>query len=281
MPASIPNHEKRSRDQLEQQYRVERELGDRLRAANKSERRSLYTQVYDELFERVKHHPQLTRKVDDEGRRRRAEAQFRTLEPFLEPSSVFMEIGAGDCALSFEVARHVERVFAVDVSREITKSGEAPPNFDLIITDGCTIPVPPGSVDVAYSYQLMEHLHPDDATEQLTNVCAALRPGGVYMCVTPNRINGPWDISRYFADVANGVHLKEYTNGELATMFHAAGFSRVRSFVRAKGLNLMLPVGLMRGLEGALQVLPNPMRRRLTSLYPFKLLLGVYLLGWK
>jgi predicted SAM-dependent methyltransferase len=35
------------------------------------------------------------------------------------------------------------------------------------------------SVDLAYSNQLMEHLHPDDASEQLANVYRALKPGGV------------------------------------------------------------------------------------------------------
>jgi hypothetical protein len=64
---------------------------------------------------------------------------------------------------------------------------------------------------VAYSYQLMEHLHPGDALEQLVNIYQALKRDSVYCCVTPNRISGPHDISVYFDTVAQGLHLKEYS----------------------------------------------------------------------
>jgi SAM-dependent methyltransferase len=52
----------------------------------------------------------------------------------------------------------------------------------------------------------MEHLHPDDASEQLANVYRALKPGGVYCCVTPNRISGLHDIPVYFDTVSQGLH---------------------------------------------------------------------------
>jgi hypothetical protein len=43
-------------------YRIERELADRLRRASKSERRHLYTEVYNELFVSVPNHCQVTKK---------------------------------------------------------------------------------------------------------------------------------------------------------------------------------------------------------------------------
>ena len=75
--------------------------------------------------------------------------------------------------------------------------------------------MPAGSVDLAFSDQLMEHLHPDDAVEQLRNIHRALKPGGVYVCVTPNRLYGPSDISAFFDDEARGFHLKEYSLDEI------------------------------------------------------------------
>ena len=62
----------------------------------------------------------------------------------------------------------------------------------------------------------MEHLHPDDALEQLQNIYSALVPGGIYLCITPNRLSGPQDVSRDFDMVATGFHLKEYTISELS-----------------------------------------------------------------
>lgn len=106
----------------------------------------------------------------------------------------FLEVGPGDCALSLEVARFAKQVYAVDVSSEIVKGFICPPNFRLVISDGSRVPVSPGSVNVAYSNQLMEHLHPDDAWEQLNNIYRALVPGGIYVCMTSNRLNGPHDV---------------------------------------------------------------------------------------
>ena len=54
-------------------------------------------------------------------------------------------------------------VYAVEVSEEITGNLAFPRNVRLLLSDGTSIPVPDASVAVAYSNQLMEHLHPDDA----------------------------------------------------------------------------------------------------------------------
>ena len=90
------------------------------------------------------------------------------------------------------------------------------------------IPVPDGSVDVAYSNQLMEHLHPDDAQAQLADIHRALGPGGCYVCVTPRPAPpAPGDVSMYFDEVARGFHLREYTVGELRAMFRRVGFRRI------------------------------------------------------
>src|SRR5262249_53890709 len=137
--------------------------------------------------------------------------QLQFLRRFLKPSHHFLEIGAGDCALSLEVAKQVRRVCAVDVSSKLTESIPRPHNFELLLSDGCSVDVPDGAVDVAYSNQLMEHLHPEDAIRQLREVYRTVKPGGVYVCVTPNRVGGPYDISRHFDKVATGLHLKEYT----------------------------------------------------------------------
>ena len=130
---------------------------------------------------------------------------------------VYLEIGAGDCSLAFAVAGKVIHVYAIDVSDEISKQIETPANFESIISDGISISVPAGSIDFAYSNQLMEHLHPDDADSQLENAFTALRPGGAYLCITPKRLLAHPTYRLYF-DEPTGFHLKEYTNRELREM---------------------------------------------------------------
>ena len=49
---------------------------------------------------------------------------------------------------------------------------------ETVLSDGCSVPVPHDSVTLAYSFQVMEHIHPDDALEQLRNLFAVIAPGG-------------------------------------------------------------------------------------------------------
>lgn len=256
--------ESRSMERLHTHWEIERELADRLRNATREERTALYGDVYDELFRRVPDHPQVLGRANQDVRRAATARELSLVHRFLPRDGVFVEIGAGDCALSLSVAPHARRVCAVEVSREIAQVTAPPANFELVITDGRSIPVPPGSVDLAYSNQLMEHLHPDDAAEQLQNIVAALRPGGRYICLTPNRLLGPADISMYFEDeVASGFHLREYSNRELESLMRTAGFGSVDVLVTLGGRARAVPMPPMRVLESAFERLPRATRRRL------------------
>jgi len=140
--------------------------------------------------------------------------------------------------------------------------------------------VPPGSVTVAYSNQLMEHLHPDDAREQLRNIFEALAPGGRYVCLTPNRLNGPHDVSRHFDETATGFHLKEYTIGELRTLFKQAGFSTVDLYLGGKGFYRGFPLCLP-PLRRGLSNLPISLRKAIARSLPVRALLFGRLVGTK
>lgn len=271
----------RAPDQIREHYEIERRLAHRLRNSTREERKTLYTSLYDELFRSVPHHPQLTIKSSPEESAGKVAYEIKHLQPFLRDDTTFLEIGPGDCALSFEVARIVKTVYAIDVSEEITKNLSRPPNFKLILSDGANISVPAGSVDVAYSNQLMEHLHPDDALKQLHNIYDALASGGIYMCVTPNRLNGPHDVSMHFDTVATGFHLKEYTITELCHLFQTTGFSKVKIFVSLKNIRIFLPVLPVKICEKMLSVLPCSLRKSLASSRPVAKLLGIRLVGTK
>jgi SAM-dependent methyltransferase len=252
----------RSHERLRFHYEVERELADRLRNATREQRTTLYSEVYDELFRRVSDHPQLVGKSDPSVRAAWVQSEVALLRRYTPPRGAFLEIGAGDCALSFAMAAHAERVYAVDVSAEIARGDETPSNFELVLSDGREIPVPPASISLAYSNQLMEHLHPDDASEQLNNIAAALVPGGAYVCVTPNRLSGPHDISSLFDEVPRGFHLHEYTTGELRSLMLASGFRRVTTLARVKRFGVELSATPVIAVERALERLPPGGRRR-------------------
>ena len=206
---------------------------------------------------------------------------MRFLRPFLKAEATFLEIGAGDCALSFEVAKSVKAVYGLDVSEEISSTMKHPPNFQLILSDGANVPVPSG-VTVAYSNQVMEHLHPDDAFEQVQNIYNVLWPGGAYICITPNRLDGPHDISRHFDSVPTGFHLREYSASELNFIFRKVGFSKTRAYVGGKGIYIPFPLFIIRLLEYGLEALPYSVRKALMARFPLRqLLVPVRLVGLK
>lgn len=264
----ISSVKQRTTAQLQEHYLIEQQLASRLRQAPKAERRGLYNTVYDERIQRIPDHPLTIQATDRAVQLRAIIPQLRLLQPFIKPFSVFLEIGPGDCALAMKVAKRVKKVYAVDVSYSLLRDTVHPENFQLCLSDGIEIPVPSASVDVAYSNQMMEHLHPEDAQDQLLNIYTALAPGGKYICITPNRLSGPWDISRHFDETATGLHLKEYTITELAQIFRSAGFSKVHVFLSYMGYKLspMLPVFPITWLELGLERMPRGLRKKIAYL---------------
>ena len=264
---------------LRAHYELEKRLAAKLRSASREERRVLFSSAYEEVA-------RFLGSTTDSGelpesRRRRVGYQMRLVGRFLKPDSNFCEIGPGDCAMVIEVAQHVRHAYAVDIERAKSKCVQGPSNYSLAISDGTSVPLPPNSIDVVYSDQVMEHVHPDDAIDELKNIYAALKPGGVYICATPNRLSGPHDVSRYFDKVATGFHLKEYTVGELVSVFRKVGFARFRVYLGVRGRYIGIPVFPIRCLEGLLAVLPLQLRRPVARFAWITRLLGIQLVAWK
>ena len=273
----------RPEEQIREHYQIEVALADKLRQSSKEERLpgKLYTALYDDLYRRVPHHQQLTRKVSAEDIVKALKWQCGMVRRFLNKRTNFLEVGPGDCSLSFKVAPEVARVFAVDISSIVTDHSSVPGNFKLILSDGCDIPLPQNSIDVAYSNQLMEHLHPDDAREQLMNIYKVLKPGGRYVCITPNKINGPWDISYCYDEFARGFHLREYSMHELTQLFKEAGFRKLSAYAGARGYYIRFPIVLVIWLERWLSHMPFRFRSTLGRSLLYRSILGIRLVGVK
>ena len=266
--------------QIREHYEIEREIASRLRNSKSHERATLYTWAYDELFRRVPHHPMLEAR-DTEELTPAAYRELNILEKFINESSIYLEVGPGDCSFAIEVAGRVKKSYAVDVSTEITKELHAPDNFELLLSDGTSIPIPAGTADVIFSNQLMEHLHPDDAALQLENIFRALKQRGVYYCVTPNRLSGPHDVSRGFDNEATGLHLKEYTVTELDAMFRRAGFSRTKIYFGFGRYGMFVPAFPHKIVEWLLGFLSHRARKMLMFNRVSRILLGIRIIGRK
>ncbi len=277
----IPKDDNRTVEQIAKHYTLEKDLAAQLLHSQKEERQSLYTSLYNQLFQEITDHPQISRKMDAEASQIEVQRKMNLVKRYLQPDTVFLEVGPGDCQFSFSVAQQVKKVYAVDVSQEITKNVDVPPNFELIISNGCDVPAPHSSISVAYSNQLMEHLHPEDAYEQLKGLYDCLKPEGLYICITPNRLSGPHDVSKYFDPIATGFHLKEYTNQELYSLFSSVGFSKITTYAGGKGVYVKCPRILALLCESILSRLPFLLRHPIGNLLPIRAILGVILVAQK
>jgi SAM-dependent methyltransferase len=255
---------RQTQEELREHFEIERDLAAKLRSAPSREaRRRLYAEVYRERSERIIHHPLVQQASDPVARAAAVEPQVALLRPFLNPATCFCELGAGDGAVAREVARIAKVAIALDVTDVLALEGDRGLGFEFRVFDGFDLGLPDDSLDVAFSNDVVEHLHPEDMAEQATAVWRALRHGGVYVCVTPNRLSGPHDVSRHFGDAAVGFHLHEYTTTELAETFRRVGFRKVRIVltVGARRLSPLMPAGLARAPEATIRMLPGWFRR--------------------
>jgi hypothetical protein len=130
------------------------------------------------------------------------------LKRFFTPRTVFMEIGAGDCALALSAASYVERVYAVEVG-EFPGRARLPGNLRLLPAEG----IAQESVDIAYSARPALR-----GTAQLARIYRSLAPGGTFICAA-----------------------REYAPRALREVFLQAGFRSVRLYGAVGGRFVRLP----------------------------------------
>jgi len=272
----------RTKEEILSHYLVEKEIASRLRNAKSfNERKKIFFTMYDELFEKVPHHPRKTRKITPEINRKKIKLQIGFIKNLLNQETVFLEIGSGDGKLAIEVSQIVKNVYAFDISDSLIHREIFPSNMKYLVFDGINFPIDEKSIDVAYSYQLMEHLHPNDAVNQLINIFKKLKMGGKYVCITPNKLSGPHDISKYFDQEAQGFHLKEYSAKEIVTLFKKAGFRKIYIYVPLKGHKIRVPFFIFNLFENIIMLLPFRFRKIVSRTALISQFLGINIIGIK
>jgi SAM-dependent methyltransferase len=255
----------RTPEQLRRHYEVEHELAERLKQATREQRAGIYRTMYDELFARVPDHPRRVRRDTPEQKTAAVKRQMRLLRPVLTPGTVLVEFAPGDCGLAFAACKTAGKVYGIDISDQTGNAASRPANFELVVYDGYHLSLPDGLADVVFSYQMLEHIHPEDVVLHLETVLRLLRPGGVYVFSTPHRFSGPHDVSRHFTDTPTGFHLKEWTYRDMGQALRAAGFAGWHTFRAGRPRPSRLITGLTLALESCLGILPHRLRRRLSA----------------
>lgn len=259
----------RTPERIRHHFEVERELALQMRQSTRKERTELFKTLYTQLFERVPDHPRLTRRETPESSRLKVESQLRLLRPFLRKDTVFVEFAPGDCRLASAVAKEVRSVVGVDISDQRSEGEQFPANLELIVYDGYNLPIPDARADVMFSYQFLEHLHPEDVEAHFALARRLLKPGGVYIFDTPHRYSGPHDVSRHFGNTLQCFHFQEWTYREMRKLLVKTGFAKTCMY-RAGKPRLSKALNLANDLvETVWGLIPSRTRQRLSvRLFP-------------
>jgi SAM-dependent methyltransferase len=248
----------RSLDQIRNHYLVEKSIAQKLREGSREERKLLYARMYDDLFRQVPDHPRLTRREDEQQTLAANKLKLSLVRGFLDKSKVFIEFGSGDCRFAVDVASYAKFVFGVDISDQRSESLYVPSNFKLVLYNGYDLEeIEKNSIDIVFSFQLIEHFHPEDTKLHFKLVHGILKHGGKYIFCTPHVLTGPHDISMFFSDEPEGFHLREWSYIGIKQMLRELNYSQIHAYRNSRGVNFIMPYVLVAMCEKLLSLFPK------------------------
>jgi arsenite methyltransferase len=129
------------------------------------------------------HHPpqdatEYARLLNDPGREDWQKPHDVVMSLHLKPSDAVADIGAGTGYFAQRFARHVAKVYAVDIDKKLLEMAakDAPPNLQTILATPDDPKLPPASVDVIFFCDVLHHIENRPAYYQKLKL--ALKPGG-------------------------------------------------------------------------------------------------------
>jgi len=123
-----------------------------------------------------------------------------------------IDVGCGEGYGPAMLADVADEVLGVDIAPEVVEHASATypaANLSFRVMDVGALQIEDCSFDLAVSFQVVEHLV--DVSGYFDELSRVLRPGGVAMITTPNRLT----ISPGRDEPINPFHLREYTPDEL------------------------------------------------------------------
>jgi SAM-dependent methyltransferase len=179
--------------------------------------------------------------------------QLRLLRRFLTPATTFLELCDDDYSLALTIADRVKRTYAaVDESAAPMTGWRLPTNFHLALAHRAGVPVPPSSIDVAYTRCGLDLLRPPEALDLLAEVYRALAPKGTFLCMALSRLLTSTE--KPAADDVRGTRTT-YSIAELRAMLRKVGFRQVTQYARWRNTYAALPTDVLRLFEATLAAL--------------------------
>ena len=151
-----------------------------------------------------------------------------------DPKILEVGCGAGDLLVDL-AGRGYRNLVGIDISpAAIRLARRKLEEHDLTIKglhcasldDFCTL-FPEAQFDLIIHCHIIEHIVPTQAPEFLGQISRCLTREGYMVVITPSRLTGPHDNTRFFnppGSEPEGFHLREYSLSELKQLLSQAGF---------------------------------------------------------
>lgn len=152
---------------------------------------------------------------------RRHEVAYRFALPLVAGRSV-LEVGCGEGYGTAMLASAARQVIGVDYDAlTVAHAGRSYPRARFVRANLAALPLRSAAVDVVATLQVIEHVwnHPEFVGECLR----VLRPGGLLLVTTPNRLT----FSPGRDAPVNPFHTREFTAAELTSLIARCGFEVV------------------------------------------------------
>lgn len=218
-------------DALVKGFEVEKQFHENiLREPDHLKRQRLYQQVYEmvhPIYGSVPSEAVFDSPVNPK------EHTVRLFTPELSGKSV-LDVGCGRGAFLVGIARSLPHgsLLGLDAAVPEQVRDDIPVHFQKSDIVRFTTS---DQFDVVFSDNVIEHVAPADLDTHLQSIRKALVTGGSLIVLTPNRLFGPWDVTRIIDDSytnrvpAQGSHLNEMTYQELITALERNGFGNFRT----------------------------------------------------
>lgn len=166
------------------------------------------------------------------------------------PSKSVLDVGCGTGALVIALIGRGYDACGIDISTDLVIRGrsmlakerpsdpEKRPEKRLMAGDFLRHDFGGNTFDFIFSNDVLEHIHPDEASNFLEKCFRLLRPSGSLCLVTPNRFTGPGDASILRLPRGSppvGLHLREYSLNDLWRLLKESGFHEVSSRLYCDG----------------------------------------------